>query len=43
MSIYNPKNVWTKKWLNNYSNHNMCGMVTYTLFEKKSVTDVICV
>jgi hypothetical protein len=31
-----------KEWINDY-NHNMCGMMSYTVSDKKIITDDICV
>jgi hypothetical protein len=31
-----------KKWINDY-NHDICGMMSYTVSDKKIVTDNICV
>jgi hypothetical protein len=45
MYIYNSKKMFRlKESLNDYNNCDMCGMVSYTIFEKKnSVTKVISV
>jgi hypothetical protein len=31
-----------KEWINDY-NHDICGMMSYTVLDKKFVTDNICV
>jgi hypothetical protein len=42
MYTYNAENVGLKEWINDY-NHDMCGMMSYTVSDKKFVTDNICV
>jgi hypothetical protein len=42
MSAYNSKKMFRlKEWLNDYNNCDLCGMVSYTTSDKKSVNDTI--
>jgi hypothetical protein len=42
MYTYNNKMFRLKEWIHDY-NHGMCGMMSYTISDKKIVTDNICV